>query len=135
MRVIIEKQQPSEGGGFIAYNDGDENFSLIGTGATVSEAKDDFFNSIHEIEECCRDTGRDIPPELNEEVEFRFSMPSLFEAFPWINVTKLARAIGINPSLLHQYKGGNVYISDSQLARIEVGIHSLAADMLAVKLV
>lgn len=76
MKVMIEKQSAAEGGGFIAYNDGSGKVVIIGTGQTIGEAKDDFFNSIHEIEECYRDNGEEIPSELSEDVEFQFSMSS-----------------------------------------------------------
>ncbi len=134
MKVIIEKQSASEGGGFVAYNDGQGLVSVIGTGATIGEAKDDFYNSLHEMEDCYREAGEDVPGELTEAVEFRFSLASVFEAFPWLNVTKLAQAIGINASLLHQYKSGRAYISEAQLARVEAGIHTMAAELAAVKL-
>ena len=56
MTVTIEKQSD---GTYIAYNTEENESSLIGTGATVSEAKDDFFNSIQEVIETLYYKGLD----------------------------------------------------------------------------
>ncbi len=61
MEVRIEKQKD---GSYIAYNTGDEKFVLIGTGDTVSKAKEDFFNSIEESKEIYEEKGLPIPEEL-----------------------------------------------------------------------
>lgn len=132
MEVRIEKQ---EDGSYIAYNIGDEKFSILGTGDTVSEAKEDFFNSIEESKEVYEENGLEIPAELFETPVFHFDLSSLFEYFHMINVSAFARAIGINPALMRQYKKGDTYISDNQLAKIEEGIHSLGNELTQLKLV
>jgi DNA-binding transcriptional regulator YdaS (Cro superfamily) len=52
-----------------------------------------------------------------------------------LNVSALARYLGINPSLMRQYKKGDTYISDAQLAKIESGIKALGKDLAAISLV
>lgn len=44
--VTIEKQNDNT---FIAYNTNVDGLSLIGTGRTIDEAKEDFCNSMNEI--------------------------------------------------------------------------------------
>ena len=132
MEVRIEKQKD---GSYIAYNTGDEKFVIIGTGDTVSEAKEDFFNSIEESKEVYEEKGLPIPCELNSEPLFHFDLSSLFEYFSMINVSAFARAIGINPTLMRQYKKGDTYISDTQLLKIEESIHSLGNELSSLKLV
>lgn len=68
MEVRIEKQKD---GSYIAYNIGDENFELIGTGATISEAKEDFFNSIEETKKTYQELGGQIPEELESIPVFK----------------------------------------------------------------
>lgn len=67
MNVIIEKQKD---GTYIAYNKDGDNISLIGNGNTINEAKDDFFNSMQEAIETCKETGIAIPSFLEEKINF-----------------------------------------------------------------
>lgn len=132
MKVSIEKQSD---GSYIAYNTTGEKVRLIGTGNTVKEAKDDFFNSIDEVLQTYAEIGDDIPEFLNEEVEFRFDISSLFEYYSMLNASALGRYLGINDSLMRQYRKGDTPISDKQLEKIEAGIHRLGLELAALRLV
>ncbi len=132
MRVSIEKQSD---GTYIAYNTTGEKVSLIGTGDTVKEAKEDFFNTIEEVRQSYEEIGDEMPSCLDEEVEFHFDLSSLFEYFSVLNVSALARYLGINDSLMRQYRKGDTPISDKQLERIEAGIHRLGSELAALRLV
>ena len=132
MNVTIEKQKD---GTYIAYNTDESDVTLIGTGDTVTEAKDDFFNSMQETIEACKESGISVPQSLEEEPVFKFDVSSLFEYYNMINVSAFARYLGINEALLRQYKKGNTYISESQLKRIEEGIHTLGNEFSLLKLV
>ena len=131
MRVTIEKQQD---GTYIAYNKGGQN-SYIGTGSTLLEARDDFFNTMREAREALAEAGLPVPSELTGEVEFKFDVASLFEYFPMLNVSAFARSIGINDGLMRQYRRGGTYISDAQLSRIEQGVHALGKQLSSLRLV
>ena len=132
MNVTIEKQKD---GSYIAYNTNDDAVTLVGTGNTVSEAKDDFFNSIQETVEACKENNIPIPESLSEEPVFKFDIASLFEYYSMINVSALARYLGINETLMRHYKKGDTYISENQLKRIEDGIHILGEEFTRLKLV
>ena len=132
MNVTIEKQSD---GNYIAYNVGSDEFSVIGTGSTVAEAKEDFFNSIQETVEAFTETGNTVPAELKEAPKFSFDLSSLFEYYDFLNVSALARFLGFNETLMRQYKRGNTYISDKQLGKIEDGIHQIGAELNALKLI
>lgn len=132
MNVKIEKQKD---GTYIAYNVDESEVTLIGTGETVNEAKDDFFNSMQETIQACKESGINIPQSLNEEPTFKFDVSSLFEYYNMINVSAFARYLGINETLLRQYKKGDTYISESQLKKIEDGIHILGNEFSRLKLV
>ncbi len=101
MKVSIEKQSD---GSYIAYNTTGDKVQLIGTGDSVKEAKEDFFNSLDEVLQSYNEIGDDIPEFLNEEIEFRFDITSLFEYYSMFNVSALARYLGINDSLMRQYR-------------------------------
>lgn len=131
MKVTIEKRT---GGTYIAYNKENSKYSLIGTGVTVSEAKEDFFNSINELIEVLEMQGERVPGLLKEEPQFKFDLASLFEYYSMLNVSAFARFIGINDALMRQYKKGNTYISESQLSKIEQGIHTLGKEFVSLRL-
>jgi hypothetical protein len=131
MKVSIEKQSD---GTYIAYNTTGEKVMLIGTGDTVKEAKDDFFNSIEEVK-ATYGPNEVMPSCLSEPVEFHFDISSLFEYYNIFNVSALARYLGINDSLMRQYRKGDTPISDKQLEKIETGIHRLASELAALRLV
>lgn len=132
LNVTIEKQKD---GTYIAYNTNDEGVTLVGTGDTVGEAKDDFFNSMYEMALACKENGIAVPESLNEEPVFKFDIASLFEYYNMINVSAFARYLGINETLMRQYKKGDTYISENQLKRIEDGIHVLGEEFTRLKLV
>ena len=132
MKVSIEKQSD---GSYIAYNTTGDKVQLIGTGDSVKEAKEDFFNSLDEVLQSYNEIGDDIPEFLNEEIEFRFDITSLFEYYSMFNVSALARYLGINDSLMRQYRSGAAQISDKQLQKIEAGIHRLGSELAALRLV
>lgn len=123
MKVIIEKEND---GSYLAYNVGVNGMVAIGTGNTVKEAKEDFANSLEEI-------AADLTPEQIDELitkpEYHFDISSLFEYFSVINISAFGKMIGINASLLRQYKRGDTYISDMQLKKIEDGIHTLGKEL------
>ena len=132
MKVSIEKQSD---GSYIAYNTTGEKVQLIGTGNTVKEAKEDFFNSIEEVKESYVDLGDEMPACLAKDIEFRFDISSLFEYYSMFNVSALGRYLGINDSLMRQYRKGTTPISDKQLEKIEAGIHRLGIELAALRLV
>ena len=76
-----------------------------------------------------------MPACLTEDVEFRFDISSLFEYYSMFNVSALGRYLGINDSLMRQYRKGNTPISDKQLEKIEAGIHRLGTELAALRLV
>ena len=132
MEVRIEKQTD---GTYIAYNTTGDHVTLIGTGNSVAEAKEDFKASYDAVRESYSSRGSFMPVELTEDVSFHFDLSSLFEYYNMFNVSALGRYLGINPGLMRQYKKGDTYISDTQLEKIEAGIHRLGTELAALSLV
>lgn len=132
MIVSIEKQSD---GSYIAYNTTGDKVQLIGTGDSVKEAKADFFNTLVEVKDSYIKVGDVMPECLAEEIEFRFDISSLFEYYSMFNVSALGRYLGINDSLMRQYRNGSAYISEKQLEKIEAGIHRLGTELASLRLV
>ncbi len=129
-RVIIEKDEV----GFSAFIDGIDS-TIIGEGVNVAEAKADLESSYKEVLASYIENGEAIPEELQElSFDYKYDISALFNAFDFINVSKFAQRIGVSPSLMRHYKGGDTYISDNQAKRIESGLHQLARELLSVTL-
>lgn len=130
--VSIEKDAD---GSYIAYNTNGKGYSLIGTGETVDEAKADFAESMKGVADSEKARSGKTPAILTAEPEYKFSLSSLFEYYSILNVSAFARFLGINETLMRQYKKGNTYISDAQLQKIEDGIHQLGRSFTNLRLV
>lgn len=131
MDVKIEK---CADGTYTAYCPDAENYVVVGSGTTVKESKEDFENSLVEVRNAAVDLHGSIPEELASSPAYHFDLASLFEYFSFINVSALARIIGINESLMRQYKRGDTYISDAQLTKIENALHSIGSMLTNLKL-
>ena len=108
-----------------------ENHGIWGHGNTVQEAKDDLLNSYQEMIDSYVEEGKPIPEELRDlEFDYKYDIASFFNEFNWINISALAKVLGMNRSLLYQYKKGDNYISHEQMKRIERGVHELGKKLL-----
>jgi len=129
--ALIEKGKDGTYGVFTP----DIDHTIIGSGATASEAKADFENSVKEMLASYIDIGRPIPKELQGiAFVYKYDLASLFNYYNWINVTQFAKIAGINSGLMRQYKTGGTYISETQTRKIESALHQLGDELTAVKL-
>jgi len=129
--ALIEKGKDGTFGVFTP----DLQHTIIGEGKTVAEAKSDFENSIKEVIASYMETGKQIPKELQGvEFVYKYDIASLFNYYSFINVSKFAQMVGINASLMRQYKSGNQYISENQISKIEDALHKMANEIGAIKL-
>jgi len=133
-RFIVSIEKDSDGT-YIAYNTNGDGFVLIGRGDTVAEAKTDFANSMAEVAESEMERKGRVPDILTAEPQYQFSLSSLFDYYSVLNVSAFARFMGINETLMRQYKKGDTYISDKQLQKIEEGIHKLGKEFSGLRLV
>lgn len=109
--------------------------TIVGEGATVAEAKADFENALQEVIQAYAEDGEELPAELqNVEFEYKYDVPSVFNEFDFINVSRFAQYAGINASLLRQYKTQGTYISEAQAKKIELALHNVGAKLSAISL-
>jgi hypothetical protein len=113
-----------------------EGFDMaMSYGDTLAEAKRDFEKFPHEYIEVSKETGRAIPPELNDgnlEFEYVYDLSGFFAYYNFISPTKIARRIGVNTSLMRQYASGGTYLSATKKKQIEIEIHNIGKELLAV---
>ena len=113
-----------------------EGFDLaMSYGDTLKEAKLDFEKFPQEYIKISKETGRTIPPELNDgnlEFEYVYDLSGFFAYYNFISPTKIARRIGLNSSLMRQYASGGTYLSFNKKKQIENEIHSIGRELLSV---
>lgn len=105
-----------------------------GYGNSVVEAKSDFWESIQEQLEIAAESGLNVPPLSEIEVEYQYDIPSFFNAFDWINVSAFAKMAGINESKMRAYKSGISAASEKTVQKILNTIHEMGVAMSAVSL-
>lgn len=128
--AIIEK---GESDGYCIYAANGE--PLFANGMTEKEAKDDFFSLVPEQAEYIKEKTGSYPEWYSKdmEIEFRYDMTAFFEAFPFINATELAKAIGINPSLMRRYKSGISKAGEKQKNLIQTEFDKIISRMASVR--
>ena len=131
--VIIEK---GKDGRFSAFTPETKSTVLNGQGDSVEEAINDMKEAMQEVIEFYHETEEKVPDELQMPVEFeyKYDVPSVFNHFNEINLTTFSRKIGVNPSLLRQYKNGLAFASKRQAEKIKKGLHELGKELISVQL-
>jgi hypothetical protein len=130
MNLVIEASDT----GFGVYSEG---FPVTGYGDTVEAAKLDFQNALNEVLAYHKEEGTRPDPALNAgnlEFIYKYDIASIFDHFGMLDITNLAKKIGMNPSLLRQYKTGKALASDKQKQKIQAGLHALGQELLSVHL-
>ena len=68
------------------------------------------------------------------DVDYKYDLQSFFNYFNWINISKFAKAAGINESKMRQYKTGQAFASERTKATIEKTIHKMSQELASVEL-
>lgn len=109
--------------------------TIIGEGSSVAEAKADFERTVQEVIASYKEIQEELPEELIDlTFEYKYDLPSFLSYFRCLNMTQLAKEAGINASLMRQYKKGQ-YVSEKQVAKIQLAINSIGRQLLDAKLI
>jgi len=129
VEAIIEK---ASDGGYGIYIPSIPGIGVIGD--TEDEAKKNLLEVINDIvDQCKKDGVEDMVNGGCLDILYRYDPSAFFKTFKMFNVSYLAKTIGVNSSLMRQYKTGKTYISEARKKQIETGIHQLANELLDVK--
>lgn len=130
--VIIEK---GTDGRFSAYTPNLKTTVLNGQGNSVDEAVSDMKVSLKEVIETYQNSNDRVPDEISEPLDFiyKYDVQSLFNYFDEINLTAFSQKVGINASLLRQYKNGLSFASERQIEKIKKGLHELGSRLTAIR--
>lgn len=129
--AIIEKGQD---GGYAIYA-ADETIPVVADGLSEEETRKTFSNNLHEQALYIKEKTGMLPKWYDKkmEVEYRYDMSAFFLSFPFINATELARALGLNPSLLRKYKNGLAKASEKQKNMIQEEFDKIVNRLTLVK--
>lgn len=130
--AIVEK---GKDGLYSVYSDDHFGNSYFGGfGDSVSEAKEDFLTSIEEALQEQMADNNPVPERTDISVEYRYDIPSFFNFFDFINVSKFAEYAGINESKMRAYKSGAAYPGEKTSTKIFKAVRRIALDLNAVAL-
>lgn len=130
INAIIERNEDNYY--MISSNDEICDCVLGGYGYSVKEAKEDFMTCLNEMKEILKEEGKVVPDDI--EVIFRYDIPSFFNFFDFINISKFAAKAGINESKMRQYKIGAAFASEATIQKIMDTINQITTEFQAVRL-
>ena len=131
IKAIIEK---GKDGYYSVYIP--EIHGLYGAGITEEEAKENLNEAVEMAFEHVEETGDNTyyaPLMKNYTIEYAYDLSGFFKRFDIFDVTAFSKKIGINASLMRNYKTGMKKASTSQKTKILEGIYSVADELYAVK--
>lgn len=132
MRITAIIEKGSDGMFSVRSEQKIGNHYFGGFGESVAIAKEDFLESVREVIEEAREEGIKVPDTF--QVTYRFDIPSFFNFFDYLNVSKFAELAGINESKMRQYKCGSAYPGEKVTKRITSAIRKIASDFSSASL-
>lgn len=102
---------------------------LGGFAESVKEAKADFIESIREAIDETRAAGMTAPEFTDVKVVYKYDLPSFFNYFDFINVSRLSAMAGINESKMRQYKSGLAHPGEKTVKKIFSVIQKIGVDL------
>jgi len=115
IELVVEKGEDGLWGRVI-YNDN----LLADFGTSVADVDNKIKGLLQEFE--------GVDPN-NVSFDYAYDMYALFQEFDFLNISKVAKYVGIHAGLLRQYSSGVKHPSLNQAKKIEDTIHRLADEM------
>ena len=103
-----------------------------GYGESVKAAKEDFLESVKESLEGATREGAETPSKL--DISFKYDIPSFFNYFDYLNVSKFAEFAGINESRMRAYKSGLAYPGERTTRKILKAIETMGKEIGAARI-
>ncbi|MCF0197486.1 MAG: helix-turn-helix transcriptional regulator [Bacteroidaceae bacterium] len=102
---------------------------IYGAGGTAREAIADMLVMVEEINQSRANDGKTL---LELTYDYRFDIAGLFSFYSYLNITEVARKMGINPGLMRRYASGETVPSNKRLHDIEDCLKGLADELSGV---
>lgn len=127
--ALIERGEDGKYSIFIENKD--FPYGIIGTGATVQTAMEDFEEGLQEMKEYVESTGSSFP-EIS--ISFKYDIPSFLQEYSYaFSLAGLERITGVNQKQLGHYISGYRKPSPRTAKKIESKIHAFARELTAVR--
>lgn len=127
--ALIERGEDGKYSIFIENKD--FPYGIIGTGATVQTAMEDFEEGLQEMKEYVESTGSSFP-EIS--ISFKYDIPSFLQEYAYaFSLAGLERITGVNQKQLGHYISGYRKPSQRTAKKIESKIHAFARELTAVR--
>lgn len=108
-----------------------EKYGIHGYGRTAREAVEDTYVALNEMREIAKENHDEFP---DVELSFSFDVGSMFSYYPWLNISAVARKIGINTSLMRKYASGLCKPSRKRIEQIQQGVREMASEMQSISM-
>lgn len=132
MQIIAIIEKGSDGFFSIRSEQKVGRYFFGGYGETVRAAKEDFLESVKESLEGAAKEGSQTPQSI--DVSFKYDVPSFFNYFDYLNVSKFAEFAGINESRMRAYKSGLAYPGEKTTRKILKAIETIGKEISAALL-
>lgn len=132
IKAIIERG--SDGLYSVYSDDHIGNSYLGGFGESVADAKTDFQTSIKEAISEATAAGETVINASEISIEYRYDIPSFFNFFDFINVSKFAEYAGINESKMRAYKSGVAFPGEKTMTKISKAVKSIGTELISAAL-
>ncbi|MBR4734488.1 MAG: pilus assembly protein HicB [Bacteroidales bacterium] len=132
IKAIIEKGKDGKYSVYSQDHFGNSYFG--GFGESVAGAKEDFLES---VKEAIREEQAENHPVCSYEdvsVEYSYDIPSFFNLFDFINVSRFAEYAGVNESKMRAYKSGVSFPGEKTTAKILRAVKHIGEELTAVTL-
>ena len=127
--AVIERN--NEGRYSIYIEKDDYPYGIIGTGATVNEAIEDFMAGYEEMREVVESEGESF---VETEFSFKYDIPSFLQEYAYaFSLAGLERITGVNRKQLGHYISGYRKPSEKTIRKIEASIHAFSKQLGSVQ--
>lgn len=127
MQIVAIIEKGSDGFYSIRSEQKVGRYFFGGYGDNVKSAKEDFMESVNESLREAVSEGVEMPESI--EVSFKYDIPSFFNYFDYLNVSKFAEYAGINESRMRAYKSGLAYPGERTAHKIMKAIESIGKEI------
>jgi hypothetical protein len=133
VKAFIERGRDGTYGVYVDLEDNKLNYGVIGDGASVQEAIEDFKAGYIEMKELHEKEGL---PFVEAEFEFHYDTASFMDYYTtFFSIAGLSRMTGIHQGQLSHYVNGHRNPSRRTIQRIDNAIHQFAQNLNRIQFV
>ena len=106
-------------------------YGIHGYGKSAKEAIEDTYTAYEEMKAIAAENNETLP---DIEFEFVFDVASLFDYYSYLNISAVAKKMGINASLMRKYASGVCAPGKNRLKQIQDCLKNISSELMTVRL-